>query len=177
MKKVPRECWWLPRPKPDRYKGGFPLWFEERILKLYGFDYKQDLKNKVLQMFAGMTKYGYRVDIKEETKPDLLCDCHALPEEWTNKFEMVIIDAPYSDEESERLYNTGKLRPMTYLNEAVRVTKPNGFIAAYHKFKLPRPKGTVHHKAITVITRTWHIARICLIFQKKERSDEKDVCL
>ena len=165
---VPLSCWWLPRPKRDKYKGGFPLWFEEKILKLYGFDYKQDLKDKVLHMFAGKTKFGFRVDINKETNPDLVADCHSLPEEWTNKFEMVILDPPYSDEESNELYNTGKLKPMTYLNEAVRVTKPNGFIVAYHKYKLPRPEGTQHHRIITIITRTWHLVRICCVFIKKE---------
>ena len=167
---VPLSCWWLPRPKHDKYKGGFPLWFEEKILSEYGFDYKtESLKDKVLQMFAGMTKYGFRVDINPEVQPDLICDCHALPKEWTNKFAFTIIDAPYSNDESEQLYNTGKLRPMTYLNEAVRVTKPNGFIVAYHKYKLPRPEGTQHHRIITVITRTWHLARICCVFIKKEK--------
>jgi len=166
--KVPCESWWLPRPKPDHYKGGFPLWFEEKLLTLYGFDYKnQDLKEKVLQMFAGKTKYGFRVDIHPETKPDLICDCHLLPEEWTDKFEMTILDPPYSNKESDLLYGTGIIRPIKYLQEAVRVTKPNGIIAAYHKFKLPRPENTVHERIITVITRTWHLPRICCVFRKK----------
>lgn len=34
-------------------------------MKLYGFDYKnEDLKDRVLHMFAGMTKFGYRVDME-----------------------------------------------------------------------------------------------------------------
>jgi hypothetical protein len=164
---VPLVTWWLPRPKPDRYKGGFPLWFEEKLLTLYGFDYKnEDLSNRVLQMFAGMTKYGYRVDINPEVRPDMICDCHDLPLEWTDKFDMVILDPPYSDEESEELYGTKKLHPMKYLDEAVRVTKPNGYIVAYHKLKLPRPEGTIHHRIICVINRTWHQPRICCIFKK-----------
>ena len=165
---IPLECWYLPRPKRHKYKGGFPLWFEEKILTLYGFDYKNnDLKDQVLQMFAGMTKYGFRVDISEETKPDLLTDCHSLPKEWTDRFDMVILDPPYSNDESRELYKTGKLKPMTYLNEAVRVTKPNGYIVAYHKYKLPRPEGTLHDRIITIISRTWHLARICCIFKKE----------
>ena len=167
---VPLECWWLPRPKRDKYKGGFPLWFEEKLLTLYGFDYKKDdLKTKVLHMFAGKTKYGYRVDIRNETNPDAIINCHELPESWTDKWELVILDPPYSNKESTCMYETGPLKPTKYLSEAVRVTKPNGLIAAYHILKLPRPKGTIHDRIITVITRTWHKARICTIFRKKER--------
>jgi len=165
---VPLLAWWLPRPKPDKYKGGFPLWFEEKLLSLYGFDYKsEDLKGRILHMFAGMTKYGYRVDIKPDVKPDMICDCHNLPDEWTNKFDFVIIDPPYSTQESKDLYNTGPLSYRKYITEAVRVTKPNGYIAAYHKVKLPRPDNTIHDRIIVIITRTWHLARICCVFKKK----------
>jgi hypothetical protein len=58
-------AWFLPRPKPDHYKGGMPLYCEEWLLKLA----KQILNNqrpKILNIFCGMNKQGIRVDIKQE---------------------------------------------------------------------------------------------------------------
>ena len=161
--------WVLPRPKRNKYKGGFPLWFEEKLLTLFGFDYKkEDLKDKVLHMFAGMSKFGFRVDIKEEVKPDLVADCHELPDDWDNKFSMVILDPPYNDELSKTLYGTGAIKYKKYIAEAVRVTKPGGFIASYHWVMTPRPDGTNYHMRIFVGTRIWHRPRVCCIFQKEE---------
>ena len=171
---VPRETWWLPRPKRNKYKGGYPLWFEEKLLTQYGFDYKnEDLKDKVLHIFAGMTKFGFRVDIKPEVEPDLICDAHNLPDDWTDKWEMVILDPPYSDEESKELYGTGKLSYKKYISEAVRVCKPDGCVAMYHKVLTPRPEGTHRDRIIVVLTRVWHKPRVCTIFQKKSYDSSK----
>ena len=167
MRKAENLAWVLPRPKPDYYKGGFPLWFEERLLKLYGLDYKShDLKDVVLQMFAGTTKYGFRVDINPDVHPDLVADCHALPEEWTNKFFLTITDPPYNDQLSEELYGTRHVRYQTYIKEAVRCTQENGYIASYHWVMTPNPEGTALHRRIFVGTRAWHHPRVCMVFKK-----------
>jgi len=165
---VPLETWWLPRPKKCNYKGGYPLWFEEKILKLFNYDYKnEDLKDKVIHLFSGMSKFGYRVDIKKEVNPDLLCDVHNLPKEWNNKWELVILDPPYSNEESKELYGTGELKYNNYIKEAVRICKPNGIIVMYHKVLTPRPDGCQRKKIIIVLTRVWHKPRVCSIFRKE----------
>jgi hypothetical protein len=165
--------WVLPRPKRNKYKGGFPLWFEEKLLTLYGFDYKtSDLKDKVLHMFAGMSKFGFRVDIKPEVEPDLIADCHNLPIS-DNTYDMVICDPPYSDELSKELYGTGKIKYKQYISEAVRIVKPGGFVASYHWAMTPRPEGTNYHKRIFIGTRIWHKPRICCIFQKEYDDDVK----
>jgi len=158
--------WILPRPKPDRYKGGFPLWFEEKLLRLYGYDYNYDLKDKVIQLFAGMTKYGYRVDLNPDVNPDYIGDAHNLPSEWTNRFEFAICDPPYNNGYSKGLYGTGKIVYKKYIAEAVRIVKPGGFIASYHWAMTPRPDGTSLHRRIFIGTRIWHRPRVCIIYQK-----------
>ncbi len=167
--------WVLPRPRRDHYKGSWPLWFEEKLLSLYGYDYKnKDLKGDVIHLFSGKVQYGFRVDINPEVKPDMVCDCHNLPKEWTNKFEFVICDPPYNTELSKQLYGTGKICYSKYIAEAVRIIKPNGFVASYHWAMTPRPKGTSYHRRIFIGTRIWHKPRVCCVFQRKDSDNGDD---
>ncbi len=79
---------------------------------------------------------------------------------------MVIVDPPYSDKLSREVYGTGKLKYYTYVNEAVRVTKPGGYIALYHVMLLPRPPGAAYHRRIMIAIRLWHRPRVCNVFRK-----------
>lgn len=159
---IPRYCWWLPRPRQNKYKGGFPLHFEKKLLDLLKMDYKTD---SILHPFGGMAEYGIRVDINPNISPDYIMDAHNLG--FTDdSFDLVILDPPYNDDYSAKLYNTSKLKPSKYIQEAVRVTKPNGFIVHYHYYLAPRPEGTRWYSVIVIITRVYHKARICSIFKK-----------
>lgn len=50
-------AWFLPRPKPDHYKGGMPLYAEQWCLQL-----ARDILNKqdatILNIFCGMNSEG-----------------------------------------------------------------------------------------------------------------------
>lgn len=87
-------AWYLPRPKPDRYKGGMPLHAEEWLIDL-GKDIlgvvDEDLR--LLNLFCGMNKYGYRIDIKPEVNPDLVCDAH----EFAEKLSIVLTESNYAN--------------------------------------------------------------------------------
>ncbi len=163
--------WVLPRPSNSKYKGSFPLNFEKMLLKRLGINYKQStitLKKLILHPFGGKSEFGFRVDIRPEVNPDLIGDAHELPEDWTNKFQIVILDPPYSNEENEEIYgNTGKLKWGTYTKEAIRVTKPGGFIVIYHKFATPGLKDCKLIYRIFLETRIWHLLRSVRIYQKK----------
>ena len=163
--------WILPRPRKSKYPGGFPLHFEKKLLRLY------DNPKLILHPFGGHAEFGIRCDIRtsHELKdgrvipinPDVVCDAHNLPFS-NNTFDFVIVDPPYSNEESAEMYKTGKLFPSKYVVESVRVCKPGGYIALYHKVMLPRPKGTFYDRRVFVGTRNWHKPRICCIFRKAE---------
>ena len=154
--------WCLPRPRrKDKYPGGFPLHFEKKLLELY------DWPEKVLHPFGGMAEYGDRVDINPEVNPTWVGDAHNMDWISDNTYDMVILDPPYNDEQSKKLYGTGKIKYKEYIREGVRVCKPGGFIAVYHWVMTPRPAGTSYHRRIVLLTRIWHRPRVCCIFQKE----------
>lgn len=157
--------WVLPRPRKNKYRGGFPLHFEKKLIRNLGMNEKE--KDKILHPFGGASEFGIRCDLNANTNPDYVCDAHELPLE-SNSYELVILDPPYNDEESKKLYGTGKLHYKKYISEAVRVCKVGGYIAMYHWVMTPRPEGTKYHKRIVILTRTWHRPRVCCVFQKEQ---------
>jgi len=92
-------------------------------------------------------------------------DAHFLPFK-SDTFALVIVDPPYSDKLSRSIYGTGRIKYYTYVSEAVRVTKPGGFIALYHVMLLPRPRGAAYDKRIMIAHRLWHRPRVCNVFRK-----------
>ena len=56
-------AWFLPRPKPDHYKGGKPLYCEEWLIQL-GKDILMVDQPEILNLFCGMNKYGFRANIQ-----------------------------------------------------------------------------------------------------------------
>ncbi|MHA2274254.1 MAG: hypothetical protein ACXAC2_00705 [Candidatus Kariarchaeaceae archaeon] len=159
---VPKEIWTLPRPrKPYDFKGGFPLHFEKKLIRLL------DNPEKILHPFGGRAEYGTRIDLKLDRNVDALGDAHDLPFK-SDHFDLVICDPPYNDELSKEMYDTPPVKFGKYSKEAVRVCKPGGFVAMYHWLWIPRLKGTDYYKIVVVLPGQWHRARICVIYRKKE---------
>ena len=160
-------AWFLPRPKPDHYRGGMPLYCEEWLIELandlLGFE------GSLLNLFCGMNKLGYRVDIKSEVKPDLLCDVHKLSNKLHETFDIILADPPYSDEESEEIYKTGKLNYKVWTSEADKVLKPSGLFIVYHKYVMPNPNPDKYgvEKRVFIGNRTYHLLRSAIFFRKK----------
>lgn len=165
-------AWVLPRPGEAKYVGSFPLHFEKKLLRLLGVDPddydEQTLKELILHPFGGMARYGFRVDLRPEVAPDLVCDAHQLPSNWDEKFCVVILDPPYSEEYSERLYGTQHvpLRWKQYTQEAARVCKEKGYIVSFHEKATPPIEGTLLVKRIFLEHRVWHALRCVHIHQK-----------
>ena len=154
-------AWTLPRPPKSKYKGGFPLHFEQNLIRLLGYP------GKVLHPFGGMAEIGTRVDINPELEPDVVADAHDLPFE-DNSFDCVILDPPYSDEESETIYGTGKLKPSQFTKEAVRVCKEGGWVVVYTDREPARPPLCNHSMRIMLTLRAYHRPRVVGIFQKRK---------
>ena len=168
---IPTECWVLPRPRKDAYVGSFPLWFEQKLIRLIStIQGKGDWeygKGSVLHPFGGLAEIGDFVDLNETTAPTWVGDAHDLHFIDDDSYDLVILDPPYSDEEAETLYAIDTpLRWGVFVGEAVRVCKPGGHLAVYHVKQPPRPEGTRLVHRVVVLTRTWHAARICFIFEK-----------
>lgn len=160
---IPTETWVLPRPRKNRYRGGFPLHFEKKLHRLLGEP------ETVLHPFGGQAEIGDRVDLNAATGPRWIGDAHCMDFIADEAYDLVVLDPPYSDEESKELYGTPKLHFKKYISEAVRVCKPGGHVAVYHYWPTSRPEGTRLVQRIVVLTRTWHRPRVCQVFRKEER--------
>ena len=152
--KVENIAWCLPRPrKRNKYIGGFPLYFEEMLMRELGYP------STVLHPFGGMAEIGLRVDLKRKVKPDIVGDAHTLPFR-DNQFGATVLDSPYSVKYSKRLYQGSKVHYSKFVEEAVRVTRELGFVVVYHMIATPTPRHTVLVKRILIETRLSHVARI-----------------
>lgn len=163
-------AWVLPRPSKSKYLGSFPLHFEERLLDLL----RISKTAKILHPFGGKAKYGIKVDINPETNPDIIGDAHNLHMFEDSSFDLVVLDPPYSDELSARIYGTGKLNFKKYTREAVRVLKEGGYLVMFHVIATPSIPDTVLVKRIFIEHRIWHRLR-CVHIHKKDTSAWKGI--
>lgn len=173
-------AWFLPRPKPDKYKGGMPLYCEDWLVELASDILEKPINDmSILNVFCGMNKYGYRVDLNPDVKPDLLCDIHELSkcEEKIQldlgnsfKFDMILADPPYSDEETNKLYgkHLPKLNYSKWTNECDKFLNKGGLFVIYHKYIVPNPDPEKYKivKRVFIGNRVWHVPRVATYFQK-----------
>ena len=167
--KIENLAWVLPRPRKVKYKGGFPLHAEIKILREIGCDPKKNPSIKILHPFGGKAEYGIRVDINPEVNPDYIGDAHNLTMFEDEIFDVVFLDPPYTDEYSESLYNTGKLNFSKYTKEAVRILKEGGYLIMYHYLATPQIPNTILVKRIFIETRPWHRIRVVHIHYKSKK--------
>lgn len=164
-------AWFLPRPKPDHYKGGIPLYAEEWLLDL-ARDMLGKQNIKVLNLFCGTNKQGLRIDINPNVKPDLVSDAHDFikPLNLVNDyFDAILADPPYSDDESKELYGTGKLNYMKWTAQCDMVLRKGGLLIVYHKCIMPNPNPDKYKvvKRVFIGNRIYHLPRVAIYFQKK----------
>ena len=163
-------AWFLPRPKPDKYKGGMPLYCEEWLLDLAKDILKKE-NPKILNLFCGMNKQGVRVDINSKVRPDFLCDAHEIAEIFNKgEFDIVLADPPYSNEESKKLYGTGKINYKSWVGQGDYVLKKGGLLIVYHKYVMPNPNPKKYEvvKRVFIGNRTYHLPRVAIYFKKKK---------
>lgn len=166
-------AWFLPRPKPDHYKGGMPLYAEQWLLQLAKDILKQP-DAQVMNLFCGMNTEGYRVDINANVAPDLLCDIHNLGaympiNRLRYPFDIILADPPYSDEESKEIYGTPHLNYAKWTSEAFPYLRAGGLLIVYHKYVMPNPNPEQYEvvKRVFIGNRTYHLPRVAIYFQKK----------
>lgn len=157
-KKVAIETIWLPRPSSD-YSGCYPLGFEKMIKDLLGTE-------NYAHLFAGKAKTGFRVDIKEELRPDLLADVEDLSEIEDEKFDGVMADPPYTENFARELYNLPLPKWGKWTKEAVRICRTGGKIAIMHNYVVPRLPNCEYSKVLVIITRIKQYPKIVTV-QKK----------
>lgn len=164
-------AWFLPRPKPDHYKGGMPLYCEDWLVELAkDILGKEDIK--IINLFCGMNKYGVRIDLKDEVNPDIRADAHNFSEYFEDResYDLIIADPPYSTEEAKDLYETPKLNYKKWTAECDKMLKAGGLLCVYHKYVMPNPNPDKYEvaKRVFIGNRTYHLPRVAIYFQKKE---------
>jgi hypothetical protein len=162
-------AWFLPRPKPDRYKGGMPLYAEEWLLDL-ARDILDNPNAKVLNLFCGMNKQGVRVDLNPDVNPDYVCDAHVITTVLQDEFDIILADPPYSDKEAEELYGTPPLKYKRWTNEATKLLKFGGLFIVYHKYVMPNPNPEIYKvdKRVFIGNRTYHVPRVAIFFRREK---------
>ena len=163
-------AWYLPRPNKSKYRGGMPLYCEDWLLNL-----AEDILGRgspILNVFCGMNRWGIRVDINQEVKPDILCDVHKLSE-YLNpgniKFDIILADPPYSNKEAKELYNISiKLNYKKWTSECDKFLRIGGLFIIYHKYIVPNPNPDKYEivKRVFIGNRIWHLTRVAIYFQK-----------
>lgn len=172
----------LPRPKPDHYRGGMPLGCEEALIRTAIEIFDQDpvigLQPKILNLFCGMNKFGVRVDLNPKVNPDYLLDVHTCSKpllKTEGKFDIIIADPPYSNDEAWELYGSygvelPELDYKVWTWECEKLLNPNGLLIVYHKYIMPNPNWARFNvvKRVFIGTRTYHVPRVAIYFQYEE---------
>jgi 16S rRNA G966 N2-methylase RsmD len=142
-------AWLLPRPKPDCYKGGMPLYAEKWCLQL-----ARDILDKQDASIVN---------------PDLLCDVHELSKHLDRKFDIIFADPPYSNQEARDIYGTPNLRYKVWTAEATKCLNDGGLLIVYHKHLVGNPDLQVYRvvRRVTVMNRVGHPPRVAVYFQLK----------
>ncbi|AGM11326.1 AdoMet-MTase [Haloarcula hispanica tailed virus 1] len=120
-----QEIWPCGRPM-GKYRGMFPHGFLNRMDEQFG------VKNRyTLFPFGGITpdRENWVVnDIDEDLDVDTHHDARDLPDQWTDEFDVVLSDPPYSPGMAEELYDKEFPNPKSHFLESVRVLKPGGVL-------------------------------------------------
>ncbi len=129
------------------YPGVFPRGLMDRVTKRWNGE-------KRLMLFAGSFKEkGWdTVDVKAAAGAKYTLDAENLPREWTEKYDFVFADPPYSEKEAEDLYGLPYFNVVKVVNEMARVTKGGGTMAFLHRL-VPQyhPQDTIHFKRMKVV--------------------------
>jgi len=149
---------YLPRPAA-KYPGCYPMHFERRLPEIL------ETKNYV-HLFAGMSKSGYKIDIKPDLNPDLVADVHNLKNINDNTFDGGIADPPYTKEFAKNLYNTDYPKWSVWVREFVRIVKEGGRLAIMHNYIIPRLPNCKMEEIIVILTRIKQYPKIVTIQRK-----------
>lgn len=143
--------WACPRPH-GKYKWIYPPTLIERLQALIGkFEGK-----KILNLFSGSSELGVGIDINPEVKPDHLLNLtkDRVPYD-DDTFDVVLADPPYRD-----------FKPYSFVDEAVRVLKPDGFLSILHFLAYICPRNCERYALIGVTSGPNMRIRALNIFRK-----------
>ncbi len=168
FKSVYTDLWACGRPM-GQYSGLYPMGFMKRLANLIDFDCK-----KILHLFSGSIhklQNHHTLDIKEELNPSIIADARKILPIKDSIYDIVISDPPYDSDwktYGKKLYKTDVVKPYSFVNEAVRVLRPNGYLCILHHLSYKTPKETIRKAMIGITTGPNMRIRVLNIFKKTE---------
>lgn len=163
---------WSKNKNGTHYDGAFPAGFLKWVRKMGWWG------NDRCYLCAGMVEdeEATRVDIQPGTNPTHCEDARAtsLKEE---KFDLVIIDPPYSRDLADALYGTGKYyhRINVFGEEAARIVRPGGLIITL-SYEVPTTIKGCEFIAVCGIYTTPPIGSMrCFTVSRKRLPDQQGV--
>jgi SAM-dependent methyltransferase len=106
------------------YYGQYPATFVKRVLRLFP-------TGKMLHLCCGRCHIdgALNVDIRDDLpEVDLVGNAESLPTLADKTFDVVLIDPPYSQEDSERYKVPLLVKPSKVMREAKRLLRPDGWL-------------------------------------------------
>ena len=144
------------------YYGSYPPNYLKRILSLF-----PDAEN-ILHLFSGsLTEVeGEKFDINPELSPDICGDAHNLSKIVSKKYDLILADPPYSEEDAKH-YGTPMINRNKVIKECSKITEEGGFILWLDQV-LPMYRKTELHRCISIAIErsTNHRFRIVTGFMK-----------
>ena len=113
----------------------------------------------------------HTVDLKPDHNPTYLTDARTLENVPDNTYHLVVADPPYDSlniEYGPKLYDTEPVRPYSFVNAGVRVTKPGGFFAVLHQLTYKNLEGCTRFGVIGITTGPNMRIRCLNVFVKGE---------
>ncbi len=165
-KGVYTSIWACGRPM-GKYRGRYPGGFLNRVANLINFDGKT-----VLHLFSGSIQQNQNhltLDINSKVNPSFVADARKEIPLESKSVHVVMADPPYDSDfkiYGKRLYKTDEVRPYSFIKEATRVIKPEGYLCILHQLSYKKPEGFERKAVIGITTGPNMRIRVLNIFKK-----------
>lgn len=174
MKVITKFPYWACGRPMQKYKGAYPEGYLDRLEEVVPMRGKQ-----VVHLFAGTSSKvndsDITIDINEDVNPDLLEDCTGKLSLDDNFADVVLVDPPYDTKAmiyGQPLYGVDYVKPYSFCAEAVRITKPGGYICILHQLVYKTLGFTDRYALIPITTGPNMRIRALSIFRKMNRLED-----
>lgn len=121
---------------------------------------------KILHLFSGSVDQEDTFDINTKYDPTYVGDAHTLSKTVEQKYELILADPPYSQEDADH-YGTPMINRNIVVKECTGILENKGFLVWLDQvFPMYRKKELEIIGAIGVIRSTNHRVRTAFIFRK-----------
>lgn len=147
------------------YYGEYPPTYLKRVHSLFS-----DATN-VLHLFSGSVEKGMwkketLFDINGEMKPDVVGEASKLSSYFNEKFDLILADPPYSNDDAEH-YGTPMISRNIVVKEACKLLEPGGYLCWLDQVLPMFSKDNIKYVGtIGIVRSTNHRFRILSIFRK-----------